>query len=286
MEWLQRLNEAVGYIEDNLDGEMDLAQVARIACCSPYHFQRMFSYIADVPLSEYIRRRRMTRAAFDLQNGDGKIIDIALRYGYDSPTAFNRAFQRIHGVAPSMAKQEGVVLKAYAPIQFQLSIKGDVEMNYKIVNKQEFRLVGKKQHYLGGVEESMAKIPAFWQEVYAEGLIPRLCTLMDQEPFGVLGAAVSVNGQDFDYYIAVATNGKKPEELEEYRVPACSWAVFESIGPLPGAMQTLQKRIVTEWLPSSGYDYADAPDIEVYFDGNQQAADYRCEVWLPVVKKK
>lgn len=286
MEWLKRLNEAVDYIERNLDGEIDLDRAARIACCSPYHFQRMFSYIADVPLSEYIRRRKMTLAAFELQNSDGKVLDIALRYGYDSPTAFNRAFQRVHGVAPSAAKREGVALKAYAPIQFQLSVKGDVEMNYKIVNKPEFRIVGKKKHYVGGIEESMAQIPSFWQEVFTEGLLPKICPLMDREPFGVLGAAVSDNGQDFDYYIAVATDGEKPDGLEEYRVPACSWAVFESIGPLPGAIQTLQKRIVTEWLPSSGYDYADAPDIEIYYDGDQQSADYRCEVWLPVVKKK
>jgi AraC family transcriptional regulator len=132
MEWIERLNKAINYIEDNLCNEINYDKAAEIACCSTYHFQRMFSYIAGIPLSLYIRRRRMTLAALELQDDDTKIIDIALKYGYESPTSFNRAFKSIHGILPSLAKINGVSLKAYHQISFRLSIKGDEQMNYRL----------------------------------------------------------------------------------------------------------------------------------------------------------
>lgn len=285
MDWVERLNSSINYIEEHLTDKIDMDEVSRIACCSAFHFQRMFSYISEVPLSEYIRRRKMTRAAFDLQNGNEKVIDIALKYGYDSPTAFNRAFQSIHGFAPSVAKQAGVVLKAFPPISFKITIKGDAEMNYRIEKKEAFKIVGVKEHYIINIEENFAGIPQFWQKTAQSGVIPEICALSDREPYGVLGISTCMNGKDFDYYIAVATNRETPEKMAEYIVPECTWAIFECIGALPSAIQSLQKRIVSEWLPASGFEYADAPDIEVYFEGDQRADDYRCEVWLPVVKK-
>lgn len=285
MEWLECLNKAIDYIEENLDGEIDLNEVSKIACCSTFHFQRMFSYIADKPLSEYVRKRRMSKAVFDLLNTDQKIIDIALKYGYDSPTAFNRAFQSIHGVAPSIAREKGITLKAYPPISFKITIKGEAEMNYRIEKKDAFRIVGVKEHFEGNLEEGFLKVPLFWQKVASEGTVPKMCAFMDKEPYGVLGVSTYINGKDFDYYIAVATDKETPKEYDEFTVPACTWAIFECIGAMPNAIQTLQKRIVTEWLPSSGYEYANAPDIEVYFEGDQTKDDYRCEVWLPIVKK-
>ncbi|MDF2568072.1 MAG: hypothetical protein K0R90_1528, partial [Oscillospiraceae bacterium] len=146
MEWLENLNQAISYIEENLEEDIDLNRVSQIACCSTFHFQRMFSYIASVPLSEYIRRRRMTSAAFELQNSDIKVIDLALKYGYESPTSFARAFQSVHGVPPSAARTEGIHLKAYPRISFLITIRGDAEMNYKIEKKDAFRIVGVKEH--------------------------------------------------------------------------------------------------------------------------------------------
>jgi len=160
MEWITRLNEALGYIEENLAGEISYDQAARIACCSTYHFQRMFSYIADVPLAEYIRRRRITLAAFDLQSSKEKVIDIALKYGYDSPTSFNRAFQNVHGVSPTEARSKGVPLKAYPRISFKITIKGEAEMNYKIITKDSFKIVGVKEHYNMSIEECFAQVLA------------------------------------------------------------------------------------------------------------------------------
>lgn len=117
MEWIERLNKAINYIEENITKEIEYEQVAKIACCSTYHFQRMFAYMADVPLSEYIRRRRMSLAAVELQNDDKKIIDVALKYGYSSPTAFNRAFKSIHGVAPSVIKKRNNNFKSLSSNQ-------------------------------------------------------------------------------------------------------------------------------------------------------------------------
>jgi AraC family transcriptional regulator len=264
MKWINHLNEAIAYIEAHLTDEIELDRLAQIACCSTFHFQRMFSYIAEVPLSEYIRRRKMSRAAFDLQNSTDKISDIALKYGYESPTAFNRAFQTIHGVAPSIARSEGTRLKAYPPISFKLSIKGETELNYRIEKKASFKIVGFSEHYAVDIAENFGQIPLFWDKMAQQGLIPKLASQMTHEPFGLLGVSTCMDGQSFDYYIAVATENETPTGMAEYIVPACTWAIFESVGALPNALQDLQRRIITEWLPSSGYEYANAPDIEVY----------------------
>lgn len=285
MDWLDRLNEAMEYIEQNLTGEIRYETAARIACCSTFHFQRMFSYIAGVPLSEYIRRRKMTSAAFELQNGRAKVIEVALKYGYESPTAFTRAFLGVHGIPPTAARSSGANLKAYPRISFQLTIKGDVQMNYRIEKKDSFRVLGVKEHYANELEKSFQEVPLFWQKSIASGIINEILSLHNKEPFGLLGISTCMNGQDFDYYIAVASDKAKPQALTEYNVPAATWAIFECKGAMPAAIQQLQQRIITEWLPASGYEYDDAPDIEVYFEGDQQSEDYRCEVWLPIVRK-
>lgn len=286
MDWLNQLNDALRYIEEHLDKDIDMQQVAKLAACSSFHFQRMFSYMAGVPLAEYIRRRRMTKAAFDLQNSADRVLDIALRYGYDSPTAFNRAFQSIHGVAPSAARHEGVTLKAYQPISFKITIRGEAELNYRIEKKDAFRIVGVKFNcpWTAEGQEGFAQVPGFWMEHSQKGTIPRLCTLMNQEPLGVLGVSVG-NWQtsgEFDYYIAVSSSQPAPEDMVCYEVPACTWAIFECRGPMPTAMQAMQQRVLTEWLPNSGYQYADAPDIEQYTEGDQSSEDYLSYIWMPL----
>jgi len=288
MDWLSQLNDTLRYIEEHLDKEIDLEQAAKLACCSSFHFQRMFSYMAGVPLAEYIRRRRMTKAAFDLQNTSDKVIDIALRYGYGSPTAFNRAFQSIHGVAPSAARQEGARLKAYQPISFKITIRGEAEMNYRIETKNSFRIIGVKLKcpWTPEKQEGFTEAPKFWAEHIQKGTIPELCKLMNQEPMGVLGVSVGdwQTTGSFDYYIAVSSAQPVPEGMFAYEVPACTWAIFECKGPMPTAIQSMQKRIMTEWFPNSGYQYADAPDIEQYTDGDQSSEDYVCYIWVPVKK--
>ena len=281
MEWIERLNKSINYIEGHLTDEINYEQIAKIACCSTYHFQRMFAYMANVPLSEYIRRRRMTLAAADLQNSEKKIVDIALKYGYASPTAFNRAFQSIHGVAPSLVKNGGVSLKSFLPIGFKIIVKGAEELNYRIEQKEAFRIVGIAAPLHKEIEKNFEIVPQMWQKAATDGTIPRLANMMDSQPMGLLGVSACNNEEDWRYFIAVSSTQPIDETLEEYLVPACTWAVFSGSGTNL-SIQELEQRIVTEWLPTSGYDYANAPDIEVYLNADPQNAKY--EVWIPVTK--
>ena len=283
MEWLKKFNDALDYIEDNLKDEIEYEKAAKIACCSTYHFQRMFSYISGTPISEYIRRRRLTLAAFDLQEGD-KVIDVAVRYGYESPTSFNRAFQNIHGISPSAAQKEGAYLKAFLRISFKITIKGEAEMDYRIVKKDEFKVVGFKEKLDKDVEVNFEVVPKMWADVAQNGKIAELVPLMNQEPMGVLGVSACMDNQEnWEYFISVSTDKETPDGMYEYNVPAHTWAVFSGEGPMPTAIQDLEKRIVTEWLPTSGYEYGDAPDIEVYINADPQHSKF--EVWVPIIKR-
>lgn len=284
MEWIKRLNQAVSYIEEHLSEEIDYEELAKIACCSTYHFQRMFSYIADVPLSEYIRRRRMSMAAADLSGGKEKVVDIALKYGYDSPTAFNRAFQSIHHVAPSEAKKSGIILKSYPSISFQITIKGDVEMNYRIETKESFRIIGVSAPMDKDVEKNFQIVPGLWTKAAADGTVQKLVSKIGKEPQGILGVSACVGSlEDWKYLIAVSSEDPLEEGWDEYTVPAATWAIFKGKGSMPGSIQQLEKRIGTEWLPNSGYEFGEAPDIELYLNADPENAEY--EVWVPVKKK-
>lgn len=282
MEWIERLNEAINYIEEHLTEEIDYERLGRIACCSSYHFQRMFTYMAGIPLSEYIRRRKMSLAAVDLQGGNMKIIDVAGKYGYSSPTAFNRAFQTVHGIAPSAVKSEGVSVKSFPPILFKITVKGVEEMNYRIETKDAFRIVGVSVPLEKDIEKNFSVIPQKWQEISTNGTLQKLVGMMDTPPMGVLGISTCNDTQPWRYYIAVSTSQEKGD-LEEYVVPAATWAVFPGEGTNQ-SIQELERRIVTEWLPTSGYEYGNAPDVEVYISPDPQNAKY--EVWIPVVKKQ
>ena len=283
MDWIDRLNEAVRYIDDNLTGEIEYEKLGQIACCSAYHFQRMFNYIAGVPLSAYIRRRRMSLAAVDIQGGEAKIIDVAAKYGYASPTAFNRAFQSVHGVSPSAVRGEGVAIKSFPPITIKVTVKGVEEMNYRIETRKAFRIVGKSFPLSREIERNFAEVPQMWQGAVEDGTIEKIVSLMNGEPRGVLGVSVCTDGEEWRYYIAVSSAAEIDDALEEYVVPGCTWAVFPGSGT-GKSIQELEGRIVTEWLPTSGYEFTNGPDIEVYFEPNPENTAY--EVWIPVRKRQ
>ncbi len=280
MDWIQRLNTAIGYIEENLDGEIDYEVLGQRAGCTAYQFQRMFCYMAGVNLAEYIRRRRMSRAVADLQSSDAKILDIALKYGYHSPTAFNRAFQSLHGVPPSQVKNPAARLISYPPISFKIIIKGAEEMEYRIENKEAFRIVGLGMPLSGEMEENFRTIPQKWIQAGQDGTLQTLCGIM--EGMGVLGVSEMTPGCQGRYYIAVPSSKPLPAGMEEATIPAATWAIFQGEGA-PQSIQALQSRIMTEWFPSSGYEFGKAPDIEVYLDNDPVTSHY--EVWVPVVKK-
>jgi AraC family transcriptional regulator len=281
MEWIERLNKTISYMEGHLTEEISYDELARMACCSTYHFQRMFAYIAGIPLSEYIRRRRMSLAAVDLQSGEGKIIDIGMKYGYSSPTAFNRAFQSVHGIAPSIAQKGGTLIKSYPPISFKIAVKGGEELNYRTEEKASFRIIGVSQPLDKEIENNFMVVPQMWQKAATDGTLNKIIPLMNQQPMGVLGVSVCNDKEEWKYFIAVSSSSEIDNSLEEYVVPGCTWAIFSGTGT-NRSIQELQQRVVTEWLPTSGYEFADAPDVEVYLNSDPDNAQY--EVWLPIRK--
>lgn len=280
MDTLENMKNAIDYIEDHLDDEIDYVRVAQIALSSQYHFQRMFAFLTGVPLSEYIRRRRLTLAAFELQNSKEKIIDIALKYGYNSPDSFSRAFMAMHGIMPSKARKNGISLKAYPRVTFSISIKGVVEMNYRIEQKNSFAVVGVKQRFshVDSLGESIGKM---WSET-PEETIAQIAELGN----GLVGVYSGMyEDNTTDYYIAAITEKDTPDTLVKLEIPTLTWAIFEIIGPMPTAMAEIWGRIFSEWFPTSGYEHAEAPEVEWYSNGDLSAFDYKSEIWIPVIKK-
>lgn len=287
MDWLVRMNNAMDYIEAHISERISYDEVARIACCSTYHFQRMFSFITDTPLSEYIRRRRLTLAAFELQTSDIKVIDIALKYGYESPEAFSRAFKNLHHVMPTSARNEGMALKAFPRISFHISIKGDNEMNYRIEQKENFKMFGASAEINAADGKPYIEIPAFWTKCISDGTVDRIRAAAGlEENAQIHGALYNFRDGVFSYMICYYEQEDGiPDGYQELSVPALTWAVFTT-GLYPdgeGDVQSIWKRIGPEWFPTSNYEHADGPEFEMtYYRGNNM---YEMEVWIPVVKK-
>lgn len=283
MSMIENFNKAVDYLEQHLQDEINLEKAAELADCSLYHFQRMFSYLADMPLSEYIRRRRMSLAAADIQNGE-KVLDVALKYGYDSPTAFNRAFKTVLGVAPSAIKKDGAMLKSFPKIKFNLSISGGEELQFKIEKKDAFSISGISVELDNELEKNFMKLPKFWMKASMLGTVKKLIDMQDnpQVP-GILGVSLpDKNNKDkWFYYIASATS-KTQTKYESVVIPSFTWAIFSGKGTNKD-IQVLEQRIVKEWLPSSGYEYDNGPDVEVYLSPDPKNAVF--EVWIPIIKK-
>lgn len=290
MDSLKNMNGAIKFIEENLTNEIDFKEVVRLAYCSEYHFKRMFSFLAGISLSEYIRRRRLTLAAFELKNSNIKVIDIAIKYGYSSPDSFARAFQHLHGITPSEARSNGHSLKAYPPMSFQLSIKGGSEMNYRIEEKEAFHIIGIKKRVpiiFNGVNPEIASM---WKSL-DEKTINELKNLSNVEPLGLLSASANFSeGRleekgELDHYIGAATTRECPDNLTQLNVDASTWAVFEAVGPFPETLQNVWGRIYSEWFPSSNYEQREGPEILWNENKDITSPTFRSEIWIPVIKK-
>lgn len=286
MEWLKRLGTAIDYIEGNLDKKISYDEAARTAGCSPYYFQRIFSYVAGVSLAEYIRRRKMTQAAFELQQTNSKVIDIALKYGYSSPTSFHRAFQSIHGITPTAAKRKGSILQAYPSIQFSIHVTGESAISYHIMEKQPLRIVGIRIPISEDMEKNLNIVPDFWKVTLQGSRFSEICRLSDQEPNDIIGISVYENPKEIYYYIGAVTNAPVPFGMHAYEIPAATWVVFENDGYFKEDVQKIFRRFYTEWLPSSGYSYAKLPDIEVYPIYDKQLSHGHFEVWMAIKKEE
>ncbi|MBN9417320.1 AraC family transcriptional regulator [bacterium SCN 62-11] len=287
MNSLEQLNAALAYIEENLDGEIDPQRLGAIACCSEYHFSRMFSFLAGVGLAEYIRRRRLTRAAFDLRDPEARVLDVALKYDYQSADSFARAFQALHGVPPSKARE--ATLKAYPRLSFQLSIQGASEMNYQIVEKPAFHIVGIYKRVPLIYEGINPHIQQMWQSL-DEDLIGRLKTLSDLEPSGIISGSTNFSDSraelsELDHWIGAATTQPCPDDLQALQIEAGDWAVFETVGPFPKTMQDVWARIYSEWFPASGYEHRRGPELVWCEKRDITLPDFRCQIWVPVQRQ-
>ncbi len=290
MDSLKGMNDALNYIEENLDNEIDLKEVARMALCSEYHFQRMFSFLSGISLSEYIRRRRLTVAAFELNNSNIRIIDLAVKYGYSSPDSFTRAFQGLHGITPSEARNNGQSLKAYPRMTFQLSIKGGNEMNYRIEEKEAFYIIGIKKRVPIVFSGANPEIDSMWKSLNEE-IITKLKELSNVEPSGLISASVNFSeGRmeekgELDHYIGVATTKECPDNRAKLEVKASTWAVFTAVGVFPDALQNVWGRIYSEWFPASNYEQSEGPEILWNEHKDITSPNFKSEIWIPVLKK-
>ncbi|MEV6959852.1 AraC family transcriptional regulator [Streptomyces sp. NPDC051207] len=282
---LERLNAAMEYIEEHLDGTVEAAELARVAVTSEYHFRRMFSALAGMPLSEYVRRRRLTVAGAEVLDGRRTLLDIAVRYGYGSGEAFARAFRAVHGVGPGEARRGGATLHAQPRMSFRLVVEGSTGMRYRVVEKEEFTVVGRKAR-VPLVHEGMNPAIVEFVRSIGKDTLQRLAGLSDQEPAGLLSACVNLDagraeGTELDYYHGVVTSAGAPGGMDVLTVPAGAWAVFESSGPLPEAVQYLWRDVFTQWFPSHPYRSRPGPEI-MRADLSRDGGHADAELWIPV----
>jgi len=294
MNWIKRMNTALKYVESQLLENPHVKEVAKIANSSEYHFQRMFYMLSGYTFGEYIRNRKLSLAAQDLLTNNEKIIDIAYKYGYETPESFSRAFQRLHGVSPRESRKEAVSLKIFPPIAFTLSVKGVKSMNFKIKTMESFKVAGKSIMVSTEGGKNFIDIPAFWQKCNRDGTVAELAKIAADNKGGVLtGALASVlcykdtdTSENWSFLVGAETL-ESIEGLEPVTVPALKWAIFEAVGPCPEVIQDVWKRIFSEWFPTSNYEHDMGPELEVYpaQEASDSDPDFYCEVWIPVIEK-
>ncbi len=293
MDWISGLQRALDYVEEHITESINYEEVARAAYLSSFHFQRVFSAICGYSLGDYIRFRRLSLAGSELAATNKKVIDVALKYGYDTPESFSRAFTRFHGVTPSAAKH-GSNLKSFSKLSVKLILHGGTTMDYRIENKEAFDVVLKKKKFPKAHEITTREIAKFWGECQMDGTIPAICkyipenNIFDGCIIGIsFDADPTLPNNDFPYGIGAHYNGQKITEdfLTVETIPAHTYAVFTCVGKMPEAFQKVYKYICTEFFPASEYQPCGI-EIESYPSAETQNTDYTCEIWIAVEKKK
>lgn len=288
MDWITEIQNAINYIEDHLTEELDYVEIAKAACFSSFQLQRTFNMLCGFTMGEYIRKRRLTLAGSELSSSDIKVIDAALKYGYDSPESFTRAFVRFHGVTPSAAKKNSGALKSFSRLSVQIIFKGGNIMDYTIEKRSAFYVMEKAEAV--SIDDSAGKnsIPDFWTRSKQDGTVDWLCSCMegDNRIFGICYGNAPTDAKDFEYAIAVkcSDSASAPKGYRIHKIPERTWAVFPCKGAMPDAIQNLWHRICAEFFPTSEYEPTFEFDIEVYPDGDMNSPDYKSEIWVPVTK--
>ncbi len=275
--WIEGFQKSIDFIEQNLTEELDIEEISGKAALSPFYYQRIFGALCGMTVGEYIRARRMTLAAQELARADAKVIDAAVKYGYDSPDSFAKAFQRFHGISPSQAREPGALLRFFAPLHIKVTLEGGNMLDYRIVEKAPFTIVGVRRKF--NSDTGYQEIPKFWTEYMAQG---EKCHIM-----GTFGVCAETNGEEFDYWIADLYKPWEdiPDGCETYQIPGSLWAQFVCKGPLPDALQSVNTKIWSEWLPSlQGYELAGKYNLEVYGPPAEKPEDTESYIWIPLKK--
>lgn len=286
MRWVESISEAISFIEDNITEEITISDIAQKVHISPFYFQKGFSMLCDFTVTDYIRCRRLALAGSEIAASDDKIIDIAIKYGYDSPDSFTKAFVRFHGCTPSSVRKDGASIKSFAPLSIKFTLEGGYSMDYKIVEKDEFTVVGLKRTFK--YADAFSEIPKLWGEFNSSAMGTQIC------PMYGINIDESMQGNEFEYLIADAYNFDMqiPNGFVTKVIPKFTWAVFICKGEMPQAMQEVNQKIYSEWLPNcKDYEIAAGYCIEMYedpakFEKGVMDENYYSELWIPVKKKE
>ncbi len=283
MDWIKNLNNALKFIENNLDGKIDYTEIANSANTSKFHFLRTFSMFTGKTVGEYVKERRLSKATKDLLDGREKIIDIALKYGYENHGAFSKAFKRFHGISPSQVNKTNRVLKAAPPLKFSLTVKGEEIVDYRIEKREKFRVIGKSitipyMSYKPGEK--------FWKEEISNGNWEKLNNLSSE--LGVMGINYNPNDEkkEISYMIGIEAKEIIEPANEIIDIPKLTWAIFNRKGPMPDSMSKLWSDIMKEWFPATDYIHADAPALERYISWDQSTGIHEFEIMIPIETNK
>lgn len=284
MNWAKIIEDAIDYIEGNITENLTVGRIAEEVNTSAFYFQRGFSMLCGYTVGEYVRMRRLSVAGEELLSSDVKVIDIAIKYGYDSPDSFTKAFTRFHGSTPTDVRRGGAMLKSFAPLHIKLTLDGGSTMEYRIEKKPAFKVMGVAKNF--SYENANAEVPQFWNEVFMQS---------EERPvMGMYGVYFDEEmvGNEFRYMIADDYDAGQAEakKLDVHEIKEHTWAVFPCRGPMPLPLQEVNRRIFSEWLPASSYEIAEGYNIEYYsnledFKMGIQDQEYYAEVWIPVKEK-
>lgn len=285
MNWNESIKIAIDFIEENLTNDITINDISKKCFISPYYFQKGFAMLCGYSVSEYIRNRRLSLAGYELLNTDNKIIDIALKYGYDSPDSFTKAFKRFHGSTPIDIRNKKGTLKDFSPLKINVSFQGGHTLDYKIEDKDEFKVIGLKKNieYKNAKEEVEKSWKLFFIKNIFNKIIPKYEINIDK----------NMNGEYFEYIIGddYNSNNNYSKHFEVVSIPKFTWAIFPCIGPTKDSIKNINEKIFKEWLPNNtNYNIADGYNIEMYSDPKNYKngindQNYYCEIWIPVIKK-
>lgn len=292
MEWIGSLKLAINYMEKHLLENISADEVANAVYMSPFYFQKGFKIMTGYSVGEYIRYRRLYMAALEAISQNEKIIDLAYKYGYDTPESFTKAFSRFHGVSPKQMQGDAKKIKTFLPLRINVSVKGGNDMDYVVEKMEEMKVIGYERNF--SYETSYKEIPKFWDEFCADCTNGKndeqIQAISEECMIGEFGICIEDNSKEkeFLYMIAGKYNGNNvPQGMKIFEIPALEWAKFKCTGPMPGSLQAVNTQIFKEWLPGNpDYEIATGMNIEWYSKGDCSAIDYESEIWIPVKKKQ